>query len=77
MPGLDGTGPLGQGSQTGKRQGKCRTAGTTEVATAENGLRRGFRRRFQASDSEEITGRGRGKRQGKNLGGRGMNRGSR
>ncbi|MFV0592762.1 MAG: DUF5320 domain-containing protein [Draconibacterium sp.] len=74
MPGLDMTGPLGQGSRTGRRQGRCRTETTDQAQTTESTLRRGFRMRFQRDDSDDFIGRGRGRHEHKHPGGRGLNR---
>lgn len=74
MPGLDMTGPLGQGSQTGRRQGRCGTETTDQAPTIQSTFKRGFRMRFQADNSEEFSGRGRRRHERKHLGSRGMNR---
>lgn len=60
MPGLDKSGPAGQGSQTGRGLGKCSAEKSTiEDAPRRNRLRRGFGSRF-TSESEAIFFRGRG-----------------
>ncbi len=41
MPGLDKTGPMGQGSKTGRRMGNCKTENETEELGAGRGLGRG------------------------------------
>ncbi|WP_319266456.1 DUF5320 domain-containing protein [uncultured Draconibacterium sp.] len=70
MPGLDKTGPMGQGSQTGRKQGRCSTA-LSEEQFANFGRRgggRGFRMRNLASDDTLQTGWGRGKGKGRGRG---------
>lgn len=58
MPRFDGTGPMGQGAQTGKRQGRCNNTDTNDSSTVtEQGVRRGFRMRFQ-SNEQDFRGRG-------------------
>ncbi len=73
MPGLDSTGPMGQGAQTGRRMGKCR--GTDEENFIQNGRRfnrggmRGFgNRNFNANSEENFGGRGRGRGRGVRFG---------
>jgi hypothetical protein len=64
MPGLDRTGPEGQGSRTGRQMGKC--ASKSEEATDQN------------MDMEDVRGRGPGRGFGRGLGkgrGRGFGRG--
>ena len=63
MPGLDGTGPAGEGSRTGRRQGKCDDDKTLE--SRRRGLGRRFR--FQTGEDQEhhnIFGLHRGKGRG-------------
>ncbi len=63
MPGLDGTGPRGQGSQTGRRQGKCQRRKGYSAQEMSGG-----RGHMLATDSENNqqgnseNGRGRGNR---------------
>lgn len=61
MPGLDKTGPAGQGSQTGRNLGKCSTENSTAIADTPGRRRqgRGFGNRF-IPESEELLLRGRG-----------------
>lgn len=42
MPGLDKTGPLGQGAQTGRRMGKCQENIINDVTECRIGKRRRF-----------------------------------
>lgn len=65
MPGLDSTGPLGQGSQTGRKLGKCSGKTTSNDAVQGRGLRRGFHVRF---NEEEERGFGSGMRGGRGHG---------
>ena len=65
MPGLDGTGPMGQGSMTGRRMGNCVSQNDVDASSpmgfgrgAGRGLRcgnggrgRGFRNRFFANNT--------------------------
>ena len=44
MPGFDRTGPMGKGSQTGRKMGKCNSKNETEPEEIPRG--RGFGRRF-------------------------------
>ncbi|WP_158522771.1 DUF5320 domain-containing protein [Geofilum rhodophaeum] len=69
MPGMDRTGPLGQGPRTGGQRGKCNSAASS-VEVDRNG--RGF-------GAGRGLGRGQGNGQGRGLGrgaGRGAGRGS-
>jgi hypothetical protein len=52
MPGLDKTGPMGQGSKTGRKQGNCR-GNATEGQMPARGMDRGWRNRV---DSETVVG---------------------
>jgi hypothetical protein len=67
MPGLDKTGPMGQGSKTGRKQGNCR-GNATEGQMPARGMGRGWR---NIKDSEtDVAPRGWGRgfgrgRQGK------------
>lgn len=78
MPGLDRTGPMGQGSQTGRKEGKCNNENQTieEELPRGRGLGRGFRNRqgFGNEDLESVKGRGLGRGPGKGMG-RGLGRG--
>jgi len=78
MPGFDKTGPLGQGSMTGRKRGRCRDTQTaqsekTSEQTAENkevvyGLGRGGRRRGGAGLGKRFgngSGFGGGRRRGR------------
>ncbi len=61
MPGMDGTGPLGQGSQSGR--GRC-AGKQNESLQIENRQRRGFRFRFDESSGEDLQGSN-GRRRGR------------
>ena len=67
MPGLNQTGPMGQGSMTGRRMGRCTNFGASkkdeERTASENQTGR---------ESENLTGRGFGFGRGRGLRGRGM-----
>ena len=74
MPGLDRTGPEGQGSQTGRQMGKC---SNSEKSTSGQepqmgqGLGRGMGRgvgRAASRASRQGTGRGLGRGPGRNAG---------
>lgn len=74
MAHLNGTGPMGQGSQTGRGHGKCRKNETDEVTlNSERRFGRGFRMRFSANDNEQFDsqtagfGNGRGNCQGRGM----------
>jgi len=75
MPGLDKTGPMGQGSQTGRQQGNCSNK-NTEIADTPirgRGMGRGFRYRKNAepeAESEFRGGIGRGLGRGRQRRGR-------
>ena len=61
MPGLDQTGPMGQGSQTGKRMGRCiRNFGSTQMGFGRRGA--GKNQVAFGSDGETGGGRGNGRR---------------
>lgn len=69
MPGMDGTGPLGQGSQSGRGKGRC-AGKQNENLQIENRQRRGFRFRFEETSGDDFQGnngrrRGRGNRMGR------------
>ncbi|WP_297089649.1 DUF5320 domain-containing protein [uncultured Draconibacterium sp.] len=69
MPGLDQTGPMGQGAQTGRKQGRCNSAENAEqVMNFGRRGGRGFRFRNQSSDETVITNSGRGNRRGRGMG---------
>jgi hypothetical protein len=42
MPGRDGTGPMGQGSKTGRGMGNCRTTNTSTNSIKESELNRPY-----------------------------------
>ncbi|WP_346860274.1 DUF5320 domain-containing protein [uncultured Draconibacterium sp.] len=75
MPGLDKTGPMGQGSQTGRKNGRCSTDNDTTLEYPMRGRRngRGFRHRGNMENEAEEGFRGgrgngwRGLRRGRNL----------
>lgn len=76
MPHFDGTGPLGQGTQTGKGQGRCKNRHQQD-STPTTGIGRGrrFGMRFFTDEQEEFLGRnesaigwGRGNRPGRGMG---------
>lgn len=77
MPQLDKTGPMGQGSQTGRRQGKCSSPDneTVEFTQRGRGMRCGFRNRVNDNnENTSVFGRGHGR--GRNTGkGRGLGMG--
>jgi len=60
MPGLDRTGPTGQGSQTGRRMGKCSPKNDTQVEDLPRGRRlgRGQGRRLHLRRGWNSTGDG-------------------
>ncbi|MBV5342545.1 DUF5320 domain-containing protein [bacterium] len=65
MPGLDHTGPKGQGAKTGKKMGKCANVGAkNQPANTENG-----------QGNTPANGRGLGRGLGKGQGGLGMGKG--
>ncbi len=77
MPQLDKTGPMGQGSQTGKKQGTCNSEkdANVEFAPQGRGRRRGLKfGASQESDNQMGLGRGAGRGRG-NRPGRGMGQG--
>jgi len=66
MPGLDGTGPMGQGSQTGRGLGRCNPANNTEInENIQRPMGGAFGRGY---------GRGMGRGMGRGFGGRGFRR---
>ena len=79
MPGLDRTGPGGQGSQTGRRQGRCSSPNRNVKQTTDSldfertGRGRGFRQgggkdfgSLHGNGFSDNAGRGRGRRRGSN-----------
>jgi hypothetical protein len=69
MPGLDQTGPMGQGSMTGRRMGRCTNSGGRP--RNENQAPEGDQRTDQAGN---FPGRGLGLGWRRGAGGRGMGR---
>lgn len=66
MPGLDKTGPVGLGSQTGRKRGQCSGESDSTVECTPRGrgrMGRGFGNR-RNQDSDTVQGFGRGKRRG-------------
>jgi len=64
MPGLESTGPMGQGAQTGKRMGKCSGNSVDDTLPGRRSLRgagRGIGRRNFDGNEENFGGRGRGR----------------
>ncbi len=59
MPGLDKTGPMGQGSRTGRKQGNCK-GNATEGQMPARGMGRGWRNRTDAETEVGPRGGGRG-----------------
>lgn len=75
MPGLDKTGPMGQGSQTGRQQGNCSNKNTeiAETPIRGRGMGRGFRNRKNVKPeigAEFRGGKGRGLGRGQQRRGR-------
>lgn len=70
MPGLNHTGPTGEGPLTGKQMGKCRKSDSENIQSSGlgNGFGRGRRNRFAASEENTVTGRGYGNRHGRGFG---------
>ena len=60
MPGLDKTGPAGQGSATGKRMGRCKTENTTQTEEVVPGHGRGKGRRLRIGNNSNTDGQGKG-----------------
>ncbi|HSH19222.1 MAG TPA: DUF5320 domain-containing protein [Draconibacterium sp.] len=60
MTGLDKTGPMGQGSQTGRKIGRCGAENST-INEPRQGRRfgrgNGLRNRFRLSDHPDFAGR--------------------
>jgi len=69
MPGLNQTGPAGQGPMTGRRMGRCANSGANQKNTseAENETQ-------NKTNDEALGGRGFGFGFGRGRGGRGMGR---
>lgn len=65
MPGLDKTGPMGQGSKTGRKQGTCRNIGIEENIPI-RGMGRRFRNRIDPETEFNRKGGGRGFGKGRN-----------
>lgn len=67
MPGLDSTGPMGQGSQTGRKMGRC--GADNEIHADElprgRGFRRGLGKRMRFGNGWGSPGDGRGRGKGK------------
>lgn len=68
MPQYDQTGPMGLGSQTGRKQGRCFTQPETSDETTKGGQFKGCGRRQRTMENEEHSfqgrrghGRGRGR----------------
>jgi len=57
MPKRDGTGPKGQGSKTGRGQGRCNPKNQTSVPPGQGGM-----------ESGRGAGKGRGQGKGRNAG---------
>jgi hypothetical protein len=64
MPGLDKTGPMGQGAQTGRKMGKCKTGNETQIDDLTDfpgrGLRQGRGKGFRVGNGINTPGMGRG-----------------
>lgn len=58
MPGFDKTGPMGQGSQTGRKMGRCNP--DAESLAESFFSRRRFAGRFTNDNSRNVTGGGKG-----------------
>ncbi len=65
MPGLDSTGPMGQGARTGRKLGNCSGNTSEQDRPQGRGFGFGFRARFI---DEDQTGFGRGMRGGRGRG---------
>ncbi len=64
MPQLDKTGPMGQGSQTGRKQGSCSSNDkeTVEFTPRGRGMGRGLRNKMKNDiEAAIVFGRGRGR----------------
>lgn len=62
MPGLDKTGPTGQGSLTGRQKGNCIT--TAELKSSENTRQRQYVGRARQEDTPQSQGGNSGMRRG-------------
>ena len=69
MPQLDKSGPMGQGSQTGRKQGNCSSNENETVENTPRGRRmgRGLKNRMN-NDTESASVFGRGQGRGRNAG---------
>jgi hypothetical protein len=67
MPGLNQTGPMGQGSMTGRKMGKCTNFGARKQQSDDT----------TTQENVPISGRGMGRGLGRCQGGRGMGLGRR
>lgn len=69
MPGLDSTGPMGQGSQTGRKMGRCGTE--NEIHENElprgRGSRRGLNRKMRFGNGWGSPGNGKGRGLGRSI----------
>lgn len=58
MPGLDNTGPLGEGARTGRRKGRCnRDLGSGNISS---GPRQGIAGKITTENSQNLFGAGKG-----------------
>ncbi|WP_028580888.1 DUF5320 domain-containing protein [Desulfogranum japonicum] len=64
MPGFDGSGPVGQGSMTGRAMGRCNPAAAESSAGAWSGYGRGMACRRGRGGRGGFAGRGMGMGQG-------------
>ena len=67
MPGLNQTGPMGQGSMSGRKMGKCTNFGAKNQQTNPDNVQ----------ENTPTNGRGMGRRLGRGQGGQGMGMGRR
>lgn len=60
MPGFDRTGPMGQGSQTGRKMGKCNSKNETQAEELPRGrgLGRGLGKRMRLRNGGNSPGDG-------------------
>lgn len=78
MPGLNQTGPMGQGSMTGRRMGRCTNFGAgrkNQTAPENENSGNPNPEQFPEQGFGRGFGRGMGKGMGRNGGGRGMGMG--
>lgn len=71
MPQLDKTGPTGQGSETGRKRGRCNLEDKTSMESTPTGRgnRRGFRNRATGNNEDTaVFGRGRNSKRGRDFG---------